>query len=40
MLTHALDVYLRVRRAAGFDLGMPEVLLRSFVRFAQERGEV
>lgn len=39
MLTHTLEVYLQVRRAAGCDLGVPEVLLRSFVRCAEERGE-
>ncbi len=39
MLSHALETYLALRRAAGFELRVPEYLLRSFVRFAQARDE-
>jgi integrase len=39
MLMRAVDSYLEVRRAAGFVLRVPERQLRSFVRFAHERGE-
>ena len=35
----AIDNYLAVRRAAGFDLSVQEYLLRSFDRFASEREE-
>jgi len=38
MLKQTLDAYLAVRHAAGFDLRVPSILLRSFVRFAQDRG--
>ena len=40
MLRRAIDDYLAVRRAAGFDLGMHEVHLHSFERFASARGDV
>ena len=39
MLTDALDTYLAVRRAAGFDLVDDGRNLRSFVRFASARGD-
>lgn len=39
MLMKAIDTYLGTRRAAGFELEVPEYLLRSFARFASERGE-
>jgi integrase/recombinase XerD len=39
MLNKAVDSYLAVRRAAGFDLKVPEYLLRSFARFASIRGQ-
>ncbi len=35
----AVEAYLGVRRAAGFELQMAECLLRSFARFASTRGE-
>ncbi len=35
----AVDSYLAVRRAAGFDLSGQEYLLRSFARFAMKSGE-
>lgn len=35
----AVDSYLAVRRAAGFDLSGQEYLLRSFARFAAKNGE-
>jgi integrase/recombinase XerD len=38
MLKQTLDAYLKVRHAAGFELRVPAILLRSFVRFAQDRG--
>ncbi len=40
MLTDALDTYLAVRRAAGFDLVDDERNLRSFVRFACAQGDM
>ena len=39
MLMKALDSYLAIRRAAGFKLKAQEYILRSFARFASERGE-
>jgi len=39
MLMEAIDTYLGTRRAAGFELEVPEYLLRSFALFASERGE-
>jgi len=39
MLMHAIDSYLAVRRTAGYDLTDREGFLRSFARFAAERGE-
>jgi integrase len=38
MLKQTLDAYLAVRHASGFELRVPAILLRSFVRFAQDRG--
>lgn len=38
MLKQTLDVYLTVRHAVGYELRVPAILLRSFVRFAQDRG--
>jgi integrase len=35
----AIDTYLAVRHAAGFDLSTQGYLLRSFARFSSERGE-
>jgi integrase/recombinase XerD len=40
MLMQAIDNYLQLRRAAGFQLRDTEVLLREFARFATERGEI
>jgi integrase len=39
MLTRALDGYLEVRRAAGFELTVDEGLLRNFTRFATARSD-
>ena len=39
MLTRALDGYLAVRRAAGFELTVDEGLLRNFTRFATARSD-
>jgi len=39
MLMRAVDFYLAVRRAAGYELTVTEYLLRDFARFAAERGE-
>ena len=39
MLMQAVDSYLSVRRAAGFELEVPAYLLRSFARFASTRGQ-
>ena len=39
MLTRALDGYLSVRRAAGFELTVDEGLLRNFTRFATARAD-
>jgi len=39
MLTPLIDDYLALRRAAGFQLRVPEVHLRNFARFAAERHE-
>jgi integrase/recombinase XerD len=39
MLTCAIDAYLAVRRAAGFQLHMSEVLLRHFAKFAAAHGD-
>ena len=38
MLKQTLDAYLALRHAAGYELRVPAILLRSFVRFAQDRG--
>ena len=37
MLKQILDAYLALRHAAGYELRVPAILLRSFVRFAQDR---
>lgn len=39
MIMDDVDSYLSIRRAAGFELGVPEYLLRSFARYADERGQ-
>lgn len=39
MLENAIDEYLAMRRAGGFELEVPAYLLRSFARFASGRGE-
>lgn len=39
MLTPAIDAYLAIRRAAGFELRVVESLLRNFARFAAERDD-
>lgn len=39
MLMAAVEMYLTVRRAAGFQLKPVEFYLRSFARFAMERGQ-
>ena len=39
MLSNAIDDYLVIRRTAGFQLRVAEYRLRSFARFATERGE-
>lgn len=39
MLTRAVDDYLALRRAVGFQLKTPELYLRYFVRFARTRGD-
>jgi integrase/recombinase XerD len=39
MLMCAIDAYLGIRRAAGFQLGMSEVLLRHFATFAAAHGD-
>jgi integrase/recombinase XerD len=39
MLKRAIDSYLEVRRAAGFELGVHEGLLRNFARFVMDRSE-
>jgi integrase len=39
MLIRAVDTYLAVRRTVGFELRAVETYLRSFARFAAERGD-
>lgn len=39
MLMHAIDAYLAVRRAAGYDLSERAGFLRSYARFAQTLGQ-
>ena len=39
MLTRALDGYLAIRRAAGFELTVDAGLLRNFTRFATARAD-
>jgi len=36
-MIHAIDDYLQLRRAAGFQLRDTEALLKEFARFAAER---
>ena len=38
-MIHAIDDYLQLRRAAGFQLRDTEALLKEFARFAAERGD-
>ncbi len=38
-MIQAIEVYLAVRRAGGFELSKDDYLLRSYARFAAERGE-
>jgi integrase len=38
-MIHAVETYLTMRRAVGFELSNADYLLRSFARFAAERGE-
>jgi integrase len=40
MIMQIVDDYLSLRRRAGFELQVPEYLLRSFARFAAERGQL
>ena len=40
MLMQAIDSYLQLRRAGGYQLRDTEVLLREFACFAAERGEI
>ncbi len=40
MIMDGVDAYLCVRRAAGFELGVPEYLLRSYARYADERSQI
>ena len=40
MLMRAVESYLEVRRAAGYQLAVPEYLLRDFARFAADRCEI
>lgn len=39
MLMRAVDSYLAVRRAVGYELEVPEYLLRSYARFAAQHGD-
>jgi integrase len=39
MITEAIDPYVALRRAQGFVFKVQEKLLRSFARFASDRGE-
>ena len=39
MLMAAIDAYLAIRRAAGYQLRITEGLLRHFARFATARGD-
>lgn len=39
MLMDAVDAYLEIRRVAGFELEVPEYLLRSYARFAAQKGQ-
>ncbi len=39
MLSQLVSAYLEVRRALGFDLRVPERLLRQYVKFATARGD-
>src|SRR2546429_4587087 len=40
MLMQAIDSYLQLRRAGGYQLRDTEVLLKEFACFAAERGEI
>jgi integrase/recombinase XerD len=40
VLNDDIDVYLEMRRAAGYQLGMSEKQLRSFARYAASRGDI
>ncbi len=40
MLNDAVDSYLAVRRSVGFELEVPEYLLRSYARFAITKGDM
>ena len=39
MLNEAIDNYLTIRRAAGFELKVDEGLLRNYARLAMEHGK-
>ena len=39
-MIHAIETYLTMRRAVGFELSNADYLLRSFASFAGERGEI
>ena len=39
MIMQIVDAYLSIRRNAGFELQVPEYLLRSFARFSAEHGQ-
>ena len=38
-MLNTVEAYLRLRRAAGFDMTMAEYLLKSFAGFATDRGD-
>jgi integrase/recombinase XerD len=38
-MLNIVEAYLRLRRAAGFDMTMAEYLLKSFAGFATDRGD-
>ena len=39
MLSNDVDSYLAVRRTSGYQMGAPELILRSYARFAEKRTE-
>ena len=39
MLSQAIDSYIAIRRAAGFQLKVQEGLLRNFARYATDRSQ-